>query len=88
MTFLSRLLMLVGISAAFALTLVDVRVSDTVGVQAEATGAVIGVVAMASGIAYLAYGRRSKRRWNSFARLFCGLCLFLPLLASIGGAAP
>jgi hypothetical protein len=88
MTFVSRLLIFIGIVAALLLTIVEVRVSDSSDLlPSGALGAVSAVVAMAATISYWVYGRRSKRKLNKFAWLFCGLCLIIPILSAVGNAA-
>jgi hypothetical protein len=86
----ARLLILLGVLAAVFLSQLDIPPDQVWAprsyVVATALGAMTADVAMAAGIAYVAYGRASKRNWTKFAVLFCLVSLVIPILAIVGKA--
>jgi len=81
----SRLLIFAGLTAAVAFTNVDADPGDSP--IAVAVGALIGVLGIAFAVSYAVYGRRKRRDWNRFARLFCLLAIVIPWLSAIGNAS-
>ena len=84
LTFVSRLLLVLGVTGSLFLTQVEVMPTEAWDPSPSAIGYVTGILAFAAGLAYFAYGRVAKRNWNKFARAFCLLALILPFLAAAG----